>query len=106
MRVPFIRSAYSCSLLGYPVILTRPSDLLQAREVEREDQREKRLEQTEEGIIVDMPRPGLRHRPQSPGAAKGNALDTRRGFIAAPRRAGRRVEPVERAPAPIAARDP
>ena len=39
------------------------SDSLQAREVEREDQREKRFEQTEEGIVIDMPRPGLRHRP-------------------------------------------
>jgi integrase len=42
----------------------------QAREVEREDQREKRLEQTEEGVVIDMPRAGLRHRPQSAGIAK------------------------------------
>jgi hypothetical protein len=35
-------------------------------------QREKRLEQTEEGVVVDMPRPGLRHtahnRPALPKA--------------------------------------
>jgi hypothetical protein len=57
-----------------------PGRLLQAREVEREDQREKGLEQTEEGMVVDMPRPGLRHRPQSPGTTEGNAL----GEIAVP----------------------
>src|SRR5271168_3167564 len=38
------------------------------------DQREKRLEQVEEEIVVDMPRPGLRHRPQSAGIAEGDAL--------------------------------
>src|SRR6202047_2289182 len=83
-----------------------PGRLLQAREVEREDQRKKGFEQTEEGMVVDMPRPGLRHRPQSPGTAEGNDLGAGRDFIAALRRAGRRIEPVERAPAPIAARDP
>ena len=62
--------------------------------------------ETEEGMVVDMPRPGLRHRPQSPGTTEGNALGAGRDFIAALRRAGLRVEPVERAPAPIAARDP
>src|SRR5580692_314866 len=41
-----------------------------------------------------------------PGTDEGNALGTRRDVIAALRRSGRRVEPVERAPAPIAARDP
>jgi hypothetical protein len=44
----------------------------QLREVEREDQREKRLEETEEGMVADMPRPGLRHRPQSAGIAEGD----------------------------------
>ena len=57
-------------------------------------------------MVVDMPRPSLRHRPQSPGIAEGNALSTGRDFIAALRCAGLRVAPVKRAPTPIAARDP
>ena len=40
------------------------------------------------GWVVDMPRPGLRHRPQSPVTPEGNALRTGRDFIAALRRAG------------------
>jgi hypothetical protein len=82
------------------------SGSLQAREVEREHQREKRLEQTKEGMVVEMPRPGLRHRPQSAGIAEGEALRTGCDFIAALGRAGYRVEPIERAPVPIAACDP
>src|SRR5437868_11683078 len=90
--------------------LARPaahqSGSLQAREVEREHQREKRLEQTEEGVVVDMPRAGLRHRPQSAGIAEGDTLGTGPDFITALRPAGNWVEPIERAPVPIAARDP
>ena len=82
------------------------SDSLQASEVEREDQWEKRLEQTEEGMVVDMPRPSLRHRSQSAGIVEGDALGTGRDFVTPLRRAGNRVEPIERAPVPIAARDP
>ena len=66
--------------------------IIKPREVEREDQREKRLEQVEEGMVVDMPRPGLRHRPQSAGIAEGDALGTGRDFITALRLAGNRVE--------------
>ena len=44
--------------------------------------------------------------PQLPSTAEGDALGTRRDFIAALRRTGNRVEPVERAPVPIATRDP
>ena len=79
---------------------------LQAREVEREDQREKRLEQTEQGMVIDMPRPGLRYRPQSAGIAEGEALGSGSDFITALRRAGNRIEPIKGAPVPIAARDP
>ena len=38
--------------------------------------------------------------------AEGDALGTGHDYIAALRRAGNRVEPVERAPVPIATRDP
>ena len=62
------------------------------------------MEQVEEGIVVDMSRPGLGHRPQSARIAEGDALGTGRDFIAALRRAGNRVEPVERVPVPIATR--
>jgi hypothetical protein len=64
------------------------------------------LEQVEEGMIIDMPRPGLRHRPQSAGIAEGDALGTGRDFITALRRAGNGVELIERAAVPIATRDP
>jgi hypothetical protein len=60
----------------------------------------------EEGVVVGVPRPGLRHRPQSAGSAESEALGTGRDLITALRRAGTRVEPIKRAPVPIAARDP
>jgi hypothetical protein len=89
-----------------PLMAAHQSASLQPRKVEREHHREKRLEQTKEGMVIDMPRPGLRHRPQSAGIAEGEALGTGRDFITALRRAGNRVEPIERAPVPVAARDP
>ena len=42
-------------------------------------------------MVVDMPRPGLRHRPQSAGIVEGDTLGTGRDFITALRRAGNRV---------------
>jgi hypothetical protein len=57
-------------------------------------------------MVVDMPRPGPRHRPQSAGIAEGDAIGTGRDFITALRRAGNGVELIERAAVPIATRDP
>jgi hypothetical protein len=64
------------------------------------------LEQTEEGMVIDMPRPGSDNAHNRAGIAEGDALGTGRDFTTALRRVGNRVEPIERAPVPIAARDP
>jgi len=63
-----------------------------------------------EGCDVDVERVLLRARARlrdrSARIAEGDVLGIGRDFIAALRRTGNRVEPVERAPVPIATRDP
>ena len=57
-------------------------------------------------LIADGTIRDLRRGIGAAGVPEGNALGTGRDFISALRRAGNRVESIERAPVPIAARDP
>ena len=81
-------------------------DSLEPRRVDREDQRVERQDQRHPALVMEVAGARLRHRPEAAGRIEGDALDAGRHGVFALDLAGRRIDPVERAPMQVAARDP